>query len=105
MRAGRTTPGEVLSTVVRYVETTLARRTARTFRITASSSWSSRDGRRVDIDDTKPMSGQGPSHNYHFLSGVGQWLQSDLVGLQQGSGTAFSHPLIAPRIVNHTDLL
>ena len=33
-----------------------------------------------------------------------QWLQTDLVGLVQGDGVAFSHPRIAPAIVNHTDL-
>lgn len=48
--------------------------------------------------------GQGPSHNHHFLGGIGQWLQSDLVGLAQGAGIAYSHPRIAPAIVNHTDL-
>jgi hypothetical protein len=50
------------------------------------------------------LDGQGPSHNHHFLGGIGQWLQSDLIGLQQGAGTAYSHPIVFPRIVNHTDL-
>lgn len=69
----------------------------------ATTLWENWSG--TDVDDTSPMTGQGPSHNHHFLGGIGQWLQSDLVGLQQSRGsTAFSHPLIAPRIVNHTDL-
>eukprot|EP01044_Picomonas_judraskeda_P000115 COSAG03_NODE_5_length_26473_cov_42.749526_12_plen_153_part_00 len=45
-----------------------------------------------------------PSHNHHFMGGIGQWLQTDLIGLKQGSGIAYSHPVIAPAIVNHTDL-
>jgi hypothetical protein len=45
-----------------------------------------------------------PSHNHHFLGGIGQWLQTDLIGLKQGSGIAYSDPVIAPAIVNHTDL-
>ena len=45
-----------------------------------------------------------PSHNHHFMGGIGQWLQTDLIGLQQGDGVAYSHPVIAPAIVNHTDL-
>jgi alpha-L-rhamnosidase len=68
----------------------------------ATTLWENWSG--TDVDDANPMTGQGPSHNHHFMGGIGQWLQSDLVGLQQGSGTAFSHPVIAPRIVNHTDL-
>ena len=36
--------------------------------------------------------------------GIGQWLVTDLVGLLQGHGVAYSHPVIAPAIVNHTDL-
>ena len=65
----------------------------------AGENWSG-----TDVDDTTLETGEGPSHNHHFMGGIGQWLQSDLVGLQQGTGTAFSHPVIAPRIVNHTDL-
>ena len=38
------------------------------------------------------------------MGGIGQWLQTDLIGLKQGSGIAYSHPVIAPAIVNHTDL-
>jgi hypothetical protein len=38
------------------------------------------------------------------MGGIGQWLQTDLIGLQQGDGIAYSHPVIAPAIVNHTDL-
>lgn len=38
------------------------------------------------------------------MGGIGQWLQTDLIGLQQGNGVAYSHPVIAPAIVNHTEL-
>ena len=48
--------------------------------------------------------GSGPSHNHHFMGGIGQWLHTDLAGLSQGSGVAYSHPEIWPKIVNHTTL-
>lgn len=38
------------------------------------------------------------------MGGIGQWLVTDLIGLLQGRGVAYSHPVIAPAIVNHTDL-
>jgi hypothetical protein len=44
-----------------------------------------------EVDAVALETGQGPSHNHHFLGGIGQWLQTDLVGLVQGPGVAFSH--------------
>ena len=54
--------------------------------------------------DVSNGGGNAPSHNHHFMGGIGQWLHSDLVGLSQGSGVAFSHPEIWPKIVNHSHL-
>ena len=68
----------------------------------ATTIWENWSG--TEVDSTAPMTGQGPSHNHHFMGGIGQWLQSDLVGLQQGTGIAYSHPIIAPRITNHSGL-
>ena len=68
----------------------------------ATTLWENWSG--TEVDSTAPMTGEGPSHNHHFMGGIGQWLQSDLVGLQQGRGTAFSHAVVMPQIVNHTDL-
>jgi hypothetical protein len=69
----------------------------------ATTLWEDWSG--TDVDSTAPETGEGPSHNHHFMGGIGQWLATDLVGLSQPAGSvAHSHPLIAPAVVNHTDL-
>jgi hypothetical protein len=49
--------------------------------------------------------GTAPSHNHHFMGGMGQFFWDGFVGLRQGTGTAYAHMVVHPQLTQHPTLL